>query len=226
MPLQLDGGRIPPRWAERSNACSSPKRSNHTPSDCLRIAFINNMPDAALEDTEMQFLELLQAAAGDNLLRVKFYSLPRVPRSERGLLHLSDFYYGIEDLWNSRVDALIMTGTEPLQSDLRQEPYWHALTDVLAWAERNTHSTILSCLAAHAGVLHSDGVPRHPLPDKQFGVFDSACIQNQDHPHELTRNAAPLRFPIRVGTKFAKRHCWLLDIRFSLNRHKPALTCS
>jgi homoserine O-succinyltransferase len=131
---------------------------------------------------------------------VKFYSLPKVHRAERGLLHLRDFYHGIEDLWNNPFDALIMTGTEPLQSDLRQEPYWHALTDVLAWAERNTHSTILSCLAAHAGVLHSDNVPRHPLPDKQFGVFDSACVQNQDHPHQdhphaLTRNAAPLRFP-------------------------------
>jgi homoserine O-succinyltransferase len=198
MPLQIEGGRIPPRWAERITA--NPKPSPRPKSAPLRIAFINNMPDSALEDTEMQFLELLEGAAGDIPLRVKFYSLPKVPRAERGLLHLSDFYHGLEDLWTSRFDALIMTGTEPLQSDLRQEPYWHALTDVLSWAERNTHSTILSCLAAHAGVLHSDNVPRHPLPDKQFGVFDSACVQNQDrpnqdHPHELTRNAAPLRFP-------------------------------
>jgi homoserine O-succinyltransferase len=201
MPLQIDG-RIPPRWAERITA--NPNPSPRPKSAPLRIAFINNMPDSALEDTEMQFLELLEAAAGDIPLRVKFYSLPKVPRAERGLLHLHDFYHGLEDLWTSRFDALIMTGTEPLQSDLRQEPYWHALTDVLSWAERNTHSTILSCLAAHAGVLHSDNVPRHPLPDKPFGV-DSACVQNQDHPHqdrpnqdhphELTLNAAPLRFP-------------------------------
>jgi len=30
-------------------------------------------------------------------------------------------------------------------------------TDVLEWAEQHTHSTILSCLAAHAGILHHFG---------------------------------------------------------------------
>ena len=32
--------------------------------------------------------------------------------------------------------------------------------------------TVLSCLAAHASVLHSDGIKRYPLGDKQFGVFE------------------------------------------------------
>ena len=34
-------------------------------AECVSIAFINNMPDAALEDTEMQFFELLDAASGE-----------------------------------------------------------------------------------------------------------------------------------------------------------------
>ena len=59
------------------------------------------------------------------------------------------------------------------------------LTDVLDWAERNTVSTVLSCLAAHAGVLHSDGIQRHLLSDKQFGVFESTTVSD----HELTRHA-------------------------------------
>ena len=85
-----------------------------------------------------------------------------------------------------------MTGTEPRQPDLRQEPYWPALTDVLDWAERNTVSTILSCLAAHAGVLHSDGILRQPLDDKQFGVFESSKVCDA-----RTNPARPrsLRFP-------------------------------
>jgi homoserine O-succinyltransferase len=161
-------------------------------TECLKIALINNMPDAALEDTEMQFMELLDAAAGDLPVRLKLYSLPKVPRSDRGLLHLNNFYFGIDDLWNNQFDAVIMTGTEPRQPDLREEPYWHALTNVLEWAERNTASTILSCLAAHAGVLHNDGIRRQPLSDKQFGVFESSSVLD----HELTRQAArPMRFP-------------------------------
>jgi homoserine O-succinyltransferase len=150
------------------------------------------MPDAALEDTEMQFMELLAAAAEDVPVRLSLFSLPRVPRGERGLQHLNDFYFGINDLWDRHFDAAIVTGTEPRQPDLRQEPYWSAMADVLDWAERNTLSTILSCLAAHAGVLHSDGILRQPLPDKQFGVFQSTPVCD----HELTLHAArPLHFP-------------------------------
>ncbi|MGC1988277.1 MAG: homoserine O-succinyltransferase, partial [Candidatus Acidiferrales bacterium] len=138
----------------------------------VRIALINNMPDAALEDTEVQFFELLDAAASDTPVSLKLYSLPNLPRSDAGQQHLSNFYFGVQDLLNSRFDGVIMTGTEPRQPDLRDEPYWPALTDVLDWAEHSTTSTVLSCLAAHAGVLYSDGIARHRLPDKQFGVFE------------------------------------------------------
>jgi homoserine O-succinyltransferase len=193
MALLIDGGRIPPRWAEKKGL--HPVRSNgHYESgpECVEIALINNMPDPALEDTEMQFMDLLEAAAGDIPVRLKLYSLPRIPRGSRGQQHLSSFYFGINDLLDSRFDAVIMTGTEPRQPDLRDEPYWSALAEVLDWAERNTVSTVLSCLAAHAGVLHSDDIPRQPLGDKQFGVFESARLCD----HDLTRHTAqPMRFP-------------------------------
>jgi len=50
----------------------------------------------------------------------------------------------------------------------------------------------LSCLAAHASVLHSDGINRHRLDDKQFGVFGFRNISD----HALTAGAGELvRFP-------------------------------
>jgi len=90
--------------------------------------------------------------------------------------HLGSFYFGIDDLLSRQFDGVIMTGTEPQQPDLREEPYWDALVDVLDWAEDHTVSTVLSCLAAHAGVLYSDGIARHRLDDKQFGVFDDRKV--------------------------------------------------
>jgi homoserine O-succinyltransferase len=193
MPLIIDGGRVPLRWAERRNLRRVSSIDGHEPGmECVKIAFINNMPDPALEDTEMQFFELLEAAAGDVSIRLKLYSLPGVPRGERGQQHLDSFYCGIDDLLNTRFDGLIMTGTEPRQPDLRSEPYWSYLTEVLDWAETSTVSTVLSCLAAHAGVLYSDGINRHPLSDKQFGVFDftSTAI------HPLTAGSGErVRFP-------------------------------
>ena len=140
------------------------------------------MPDAALEDTEIQFYELLHASAGDIPISLKLFSLPELPRSDAGQRHLNNFYFDINELLNSRFDGAIMTGTEPRQQNLRDEPYWPVLTKVLDWAETNTASTVLSCLAAHAGVLYSDGIPRHRLDDKQFGVFEYKKVRD----HALT----------------------------------------
>jgi homoserine O-succinyltransferase len=126
----------------------------------------------------VQFFDLLDTAGGDLPVSLKLYSLPKLPRSDAGQRHLSNFYFDIQDLLNSRFDGVIMTGTEPRQPDLRDEPYWPALTEVLDWAEHSTTSTVLSCLAAHAGVLYSDGITRHRLSDKQFGVFAYGKLRN------------------------------------------------
>jgi homoserine O-succinyltransferase len=192
MALIIEGGRVPPRWAERKRRPLGTVESYAAGAECVRVAFINNMPDAALEDTEMQFFELLEAASGDVLVCVSLYSLSGVPRGERGQQHLSNFYSSTAELFGHRFHGMVMTGTEPKQANLRNEPYWSALANVIDWAENNTVSTILSCLAAHAGVLYSDGINRHPLSDKQFGV----SAFNKSTSHQLTSGTEDLiRFP-------------------------------
>jgi homoserine O-succinyltransferase/O-acetyltransferase len=192
MPLIIDGGRVPPRWAERESLGSAGSVDSYSGADCVRIAFVNNMPDSALEDTEIQFFDLLDAAAGDIPVLLSLHSLSGVPRGKRGQQHVGSFYRDADELLDGQFDGVIMTGTEPRQPNLRDEPYWSALTNVLDWAESNTVSTVLSCLAAHAGVLHSDCIDRRPLSDKQFGVFDFAKASN----HSLTSGTGErIRFP-------------------------------
>ena len=191
MPLIVEGGRVPPRWASEA-ACRKGGPNCATPTEHLNIALINNMPDAALEDTELQFFDLLDDASGNLPIYLKLYSLTGVPRTDRGQRHLNSFYYSLDELWQNQFDGVIITGTEPRQPDLRDEPYWRVLADVFDWAERNTVSTILSCLAAHASVLHSDGIRRHRLPDKQFGVFDFSKASS--HPL-IAGIVEPVRFP-------------------------------
>jgi homoserine O-succinyltransferase len=192
MSLVIDGGRVPPRLVERKVSRLGSPVDDSTSANGVRIAFVNNMPDTALEDTEMQFFELLDAAAGDIPVFLSLHSLTGVPRGELGQQHVSSFYGSTDALLNGQFDGVIMTGTEPRQRNLRNEPYWSALANVLDWAESNTVSTILSCLAAHAGVLHSDGIDRHPLADKQFGVFDFGKTAN----HQLTSGTGErIRFP-------------------------------
>ena len=175
--------RRPPQTIRRRFRESDPRE--------LDIGLINNMPDAALDATERQFRTLLDAAAGSRAVGLTLYTLPEVPRTEFGRRQVSR-YASLDELWDRHHDGLIVTGTEPLSADLKGEPFWGSLTRVLDWAEDHTRSTVLSCLAAHAGMLYFDGIVRRPLGDKRFGVFE--CARVADHP--LTARApACLQMP-------------------------------
>jgi len=156
----------------------------------IEVGLLNNMPDAALEATERQFAALLQPAAENVTVRLRRFSLPGITRGERAQRHLDTCYAGIDELWDTPLDALIVTGTEPRAPALQDEPYWSALTEVVDWASNNTVSTIWSCLAAHAAVLHLDGVERRLLPEKCIGVFDCATVGDHPLTHGLASNFA------------------------------------
>jgi homoserine O-succinyltransferase len=169
-----------------------PGEFRESDGSCLTIGLINNMPDAALQATERQFVALLGAAADTFVVRLRPYALPEVPRTDWGRQHVSRFYAPLEELWGSRLEGLIVTGSEPRTPNLMDEPYWGTLTRILEWAEHHTHSSIWSCLAAHAALLYLDGIDRRPLDDKRFGVFE--CVRVAEHP--LTAGApARLRVP-------------------------------
>ncbi len=150
------------------------------------------MPDSALEATERQFSNLLAAAAGPLPVRLRFYSLPEIPRADAARARISGSYGELRQLWNGSLDALIVTGAEPRSPDLRQESYWDSLVELIEWSKANVASAVWSCLAAHAAVLHLDGVPRRALAQKCCGVFEHRV----NTAHRLTRDlAAPTSAP-------------------------------
>ncbi|QOZ06533.1 homoserine O-succinyltransferase [Bradyrhizobium sp. CCBAU 51765] len=162
---------------------------DHAGAD-LTIGLINNMPDPALKATERQFMKLLQAAAGPHRIRFHCFSLPSVKRSPEAKWHVDSEYSDLSDLERGKFDGLIVTGAEPIAPELDQEPYWQDLTNLIDWAKTNTRSTIWSCLAAHAAVLHLDGIERRRLPAKCHGIFDCDVVTRDG----LTRAAsAPLK---------------------------------
>ena len=55
----------------------------------INIGLINNMPDAALEATERQFMTLLDLASDGVLVRLSLYALPEVPRNDAGRNRIS-----------------------------------------------------------------------------------------------------------------------------------------
>lgn len=167
MPLLLDTARAPARVDLQG-------------LNCLTVGLVNNMPDAACEATERQFLDLLRAAAGTTIVRLKLFAIADVPRADETRRALAARYRDLTELLDTPLDGLIVTGTEPRAPNLSDEPYWAALSRLIDWSRDNTSSTIWSCLAAHAAVLHADGIVRQPLEAKLSGVF--ACEAAIDHP--------------------------------------------
>lgn len=143
------------------------------------IGLVNNMPDAALQATERQFCDLLAKASPDLLVLVRFFSIAQLQRSEAGRAYVSQHYEDIGEMFADRLDGLIVTGTEPRAPVLSDEPYWPTMTKLIDWAEDHTTSTVWSCLAAHAAVLHLDGIQRRQFGEKLSGVFQ--CEKVADH---------------------------------------------
>src|SRR5438093_13212234 len=105
MPIVMDRGRIPTRLAEEKSV--RPVGSFDTSG--LQIALINNMPDAALEDTELQFFDVLDAAASDLPVHLRLYSLPKIPRTAPGMEHLGNVYFGLDHRVSLQFDVVTIT---------------------------------------------------------------------------------------------------------------------
>jgi homoserine O-succinyltransferase/O-acetyltransferase len=137
----------------------------------VAVGLINNMGDEALKSTERQFGNLLSEAADNIEISFRVFAMRSTPRSSRALDYINARYEPVSAAMDGELDALIITGAPPQADRLSEEPYWEELVELIDWAKLHTASTILSCLAAHAGVLHLDGVERRPLPEKCTGVF-------------------------------------------------------
>ena len=160
-------------------------------SNCVTIGLVNNMPDEALKATERQYISLLNSASDRMQIHLSLYTLPGIPRNDSISQHIAALYSSIDDLWEGHLDGLIVTGREPLAANLMDEPYWESFTKTLEWAQENAHSTVWSCLAAHAAVLHMDGIERARRDDKLFGIFE--CARGSGH---LLTAGTPSRFKL------------------------------
>lgn len=78
-------------------------------------------------------------------------------------------------------DALIVTGMQPRAGGLNEDPLWPTLAALVDYATTRNLPTVWSCLAAHAAVLHLDGIGRRRLPRKLAGL--AACnLTDGTHP--------------------------------------------
>ena len=166
----------------------------------LHIGLLNMMPDSALAATERQFFRLV----GESNQIAQFYmhpfSLPQLPRGEKGQAHVERFYESFESIKQMGLDALIITGANVTQPDLAMEPFWGPLQEVVDWALENVTSTLCSCLATHAVMQMRYGQKRQHMGFKRWGVY----------PHYLADREHPLI--TGVNTRFDVPHSRFNDI--------------
>ena len=147
----------------------------------LHIGLLNMMPDAALQATERQFLRLVGSCNRIAQFYVHPFSFPEIPRGEDAQAHIDNYYSTFEQIKEQGLDALILSGANPAQSEITAEPFWQPLEEVVHWAKDNVCSVMCSCLATHAIVQQLWGFERYPLPTKRWGVYSNR-ITEQYHP--------------------------------------------
>lgn len=146
----------------------------------LRIAILNLMPTKVV--TETQLLRLI----GNSPLQVEILLLrPRehisknTPKS-----HLDAFYQTFDDIRDSYLDGLIITGAPVETLEFSEVDYWAELSEIMEWSKSHVYSTLHICWAAQAGLYYHYGIPKIPTPKKVFGVFAHRIL---DPSTQLTR---------------------------------------
>ena len=151
----------------------------------LHIGLLNMMPDASLRATERQFMRLV----GDCNQIVQFYvhlfTIPDIERNQETQAWIDEYYEDFESIQSHGLDALIISGANPLGDQLDEEVFWPRLTEVINWAKENVTSVLCACLASHAVLQNLYGIKREPLANKKWGVFEHSLI---DKHHPLVRH--------------------------------------
>ncbi len=137
----------------------------------LVIGLVNNMPPTARGRTACQFSRLISLALPTMAVEWHHDLLADDPTVKFGAGASSGPSAAVRRLESCPPDLLIVTGREPTRAALPDEPFWNELVTLLDLAERAGIPVLLSCLAAHAALLHWNGIVRRRLPAKLSGVF-------------------------------------------------------
>jgi homoserine O-succinyltransferase len=156
------------------------ERARHQDIRPLRVAMLNLMPTKVV--TETQFLRLL----GNSPLQVEITLLHMASHRSRNVPeeHLINHYKSFAQVRRQKFDGLIVTGAPVEDLPFEAVDYWPELVQVMDWAEANVYTTLYICWAAQAGLYRRYGIPKHPLPEKMFGVFWHRTLNPR---HELLR---------------------------------------
>ena len=171
MPINIPSNLPARQTLEQENIFLITKeRAAHQDIRPLRILILNLMPLKI--ETETQLLRLIANTplqVDIELMQTASHQSSHTPSQ-----HLLTFYRTFSELKEEFYDGLIVTGAPVEHLEFEAVDYWPELEEILEWSK--TH-----CWGAQAGLYYHYGIPKQPLPEKMFGIFEHQVL-NVTHP--------------------------------------------
>lgn len=134
----------------------------------LRIVILNLMPLKITTETDLvRLLSNTPLQVEITFMKIKSHTSKNTP-----IEHMQAFYTDFDEIKHQKYDGLIITGAPVEQMDFEEVNYWEEITGIFDWARTHVTSTLYICWAAQAGLYHHYGIPKYPLNEKMFGVFE------------------------------------------------------
>ena len=139
----------------------------------LQILLLNLMPTKV--DTETQLARVL----GNTPLQIELELIAPAGHISRNTSqeHMLSFYKTFDEVAERNFDGLVITGAPVEHLPFEEVDYWPELCRIMEWSKTHVHSTLHICWGAQAGLYYHYGIPKHPLPEKLFGVFQHTVLE-------------------------------------------------
>ncbi len=148
-------------------------RAMHQDIRPLKLLILNLMPTKIVTETQLLrkfsntplqiHVELLQMATHE------------AQNVDRG--HLESFYTTFPEIKGNYYDGLVITGAPVENLDFTSVDYWPELCEIMEWSKTHVHATLHICWGAQAALFYHYGIPKYPLPEKLFGVFQHVVLK-------------------------------------------------
>lgn len=144
------------------------ERAEHQDIRALKIAILNLMPTK--QETEAQLLRLL----GNTPLQVDVHLLHMESHTSKNVSqdHLTSFYKTFSEVEGEKFDGFVITGAPVETMEFEDVNYWEELKRIMDYTQTHVTSTLHICWGAQAGIYYHYGIPKYPLEEKTFGVFE------------------------------------------------------
>lgn len=153
------------------------------PANALKILFLNIMPikqtteedicrSLAFEDIDIEIIQM-------KIANQQYKCTPQA--------YVERYYRDFENFADQCFDGFILTGAPLENMPFESVRYWPQLTQIIDWATTHVATSLYICWGAQAAMYHHFGIPKYPLEQKMFGIFE----HNAPTHHPILENLAP-----------------------------------